>query len=122
MRVVKAIFLIAGVYGVVLVTPLYFMEQRIGEDYPPPITHPEYFYGFVGTVLAWQLMYLLIGTDPIRYRRCMLLAVAAKASFAAAAAVLFSLARIPSIMFALAMIDAVLAMFFMLAWFQTPRA
>ncbi len=121
MRVVKAIFLVSGVYGVLLVGPLYFMEQRVAQNYPPPITHPEFFYGFVGTVLAWQLMYLLIGTNPVRYRTCILIAVAAKTSFAIPIAILYSLDRIPPIMFSLAMIDAVLAAFFLFAWFRTPR-
>ena len=40
MRLVKAIYLVAGVYGVLLVAPLYFMEQRIAAEYPPPISHP----------------------------------------------------------------------------------
>ena len=51
-----------------ITTPNYFLETRLGEDYPPAITHPEFFYGFVGTCLAWQLAYLLIATDPVRYR------------------------------------------------------
>ena len=48
MKFTRWVFTIAGVYGVVTVAPLYFMEQTIGKQDPPPITHPMFFYGFVG--------------------------------------------------------------------------
>ncbi|MBX2989816.1 MAG: hypothetical protein KF749_01465 [Bacteroidetes bacterium] len=35
------VFLSAGIYGILLLTPVYFMEKQVGIDYPPPITHPE---------------------------------------------------------------------------------
>ena len=41
MRFAQIVFRVAGVWGVVILTPLYFMFDRIGRDYPPPITHPE---------------------------------------------------------------------------------
>jgi hypothetical protein len=60
-RLAKWVFLLAGVSGVLMVAPLYFLEGRMGEDYPPPINHPEYYYGFLGVTLAWQFMFLLGG-------------------------------------------------------------
>jgi len=42
----------AGIYGIAVIAPQYFMEAQVGRDYPPAITHPEYFYGFVGVGLA----------------------------------------------------------------------
>jgi hypothetical protein len=41
MTFAKRVFLIAGVYGVLVLAPQYFLEARIGRDFPPPITHPE---------------------------------------------------------------------------------
>jgi hypothetical protein len=41
MRFAKIVFRVAGVWGILILTPLYFMFDRIGRDYPPPITHPE---------------------------------------------------------------------------------
>lgn len=29
----------AGLYGLVVLLPMYFLEGRIGRDTPPPITH-----------------------------------------------------------------------------------
>jgi hypothetical protein len=41
-------FRLAAIYGLIVLLPFYGLEQRIGHDTPPPITHPEYFYGFIG--------------------------------------------------------------------------
>ena len=41
MKFARWVFAIAGVYGVITVAPLYFMEQAIGKQDPPPITHPD---------------------------------------------------------------------------------
>jgi len=44
----------------------YFLEEQFGRDHPPPVNHPELYYGFFGVTLSWQLMFLVIGSDPIR--------------------------------------------------------
>ncbi|SRR5260370_318086 len=80
MRFAKWVFLLAGASGVLMIVPPYFLEAKTGQDYPPPINHPAYYYGFFGVTLAWQFLFLVIATDPVRYRRAML----EKASFAIA--------------------------------------
>jgi hypothetical protein len=77
----KRLFLIAGIYGIIVVSPMYFFENQIGVDFPPSITHPEYFYGFIGVTLAWQILFLLIARDPIRYRLMMVPAIVEKATY-----------------------------------------
>ena len=62
----------AGVYGLIVMAPNYFLERQISQNDPPPITHPEYFYGFVGVALAWQVAFLLISREPVRLRPLML--------------------------------------------------
>ena len=62
----------AGVYGLLAILPLYFLEDRIAQDTPPAVTHPEFYYGFVGLGLAWQMAFLGIASDPARYRLMML--------------------------------------------------
>jgi hypothetical protein len=52
MKFAKIVFLIAGIQGLLILAPLYFLERTIGRQAPPAITHPEYFYGFVGVALA----------------------------------------------------------------------
>ena len=47
MRFARWVFLLAGVSGALLVVPPYFLERRAGEDYPPPVTHPDWLVLFV---------------------------------------------------------------------------
>jgi hypothetical protein len=53
-RFAKRVFLVAAIYGIALVFPQYFMETKLGIDFPPPLNHPEHFYGFLGIALAQQ--------------------------------------------------------------------
>src|SRR6267143_3437526 len=94
MRFAKAVFLIAGIYGLLILTPIYFMEGKIGRDTPPSITHPEYFYGFLGAGLAWQILFLVLSRDPLRYRAMILPSVLEKVSYGIALVFLFAQQRL----------------------------
>jgi hypothetical protein len=115
------VFLLAGVSGILLVVPPYFLERRTGEDYPPPITHPEYYYGFFGVTLAWQFLFLVIASDPIRYRMAMLPAMLEKASFAVAILLLYAAGRVAGVWLGFASMDATLLVLFVAAYLRTPR-
>ena len=121
MRFARWVFLVAGVYGVAVILPQYFLEQRISRDYPPPITHPEHFYGFVGVTLAWQVLFLVIARDPVRLRVAMPVAVLEKLAFAAAVPVLYGFGRVPAALLVFAAIDACLAVLFTAAYLRTPK-
>src|SRR3954465_14610932 len=108
MRFARWVFLLAGVYGILVVTPNYSPEPRVGRDYPPAVTHPEYFYGFVGVALAFQFLFLLIARDPVRLRPAMLAGVVEKASFAIAVAILFARHRAPPPVAGFATVDGLL--------------
>jgi hypothetical protein len=71
MKFAKIVFRIAGIWGLLVIPPLYFMFDLIGRNDPPPITHPGFFYGFVGLALSWQIAFLVIATDPVRFRPLM---------------------------------------------------
>src|SRR6476469_6651018 len=88
-RFAARVFTVAGVWGVLVVAPLYFAFDAIGRAYPPPITHPDFYYGFVGVTLAWQLAFLLIATNPVRYQPFMIAAVAEKALYIVAMIALY---------------------------------
>lgn len=112
-------FWIAGWYGLAVILPQYFLERRIGLDYPPAITHPEHFYGFVGLALAWQVAFLIISRDPVRYRPLMLAGILEKASFGIAAIVLFVQHRLPAPLLGFAIFDLVLGALFLESYRRT---
>ena len=121
MKFARRVFLIASIYGLIVVLPLYFLEEKTGRDYPPPITHPEYYYGFAGVTAAWQILYLLVSTDPIRYRPMMIPPMLAKGSFVIAVTVLFLQGRVHATMLGASMIDLLLLILFLVAYLRTPK-
>ena len=121
MRFAKWVFLLAGFTGVLMVIPPYFLEEQFGCDDPPPINHPEFYYVFFGVTLSWQVMFLVIGSDPIRYRRAMIPAMLEKASFAFAIPVLYALGRVTVIWIGFASMDATWLVLFAIAYRRTPK-
>lgn len=121
MRFAHLVFLIAGLLGVAVILPLYWLEDFMARQLPPEFTHPELYYGFLGVTLAWQLVYILIGWDPTRYRPMMLLAAFAKAAFAAAAFTLYLGGRVPLLMVFVALPDAIFAVLFVYAFWASRR-
>jgi hypothetical protein len=90
-------FLFAAITGLMVLLPQYFLEQQIGRNYPPPISHPHLFYGFVGVAIVWQIAFLIIASDPLRFRPMMIAAILEKLSFAVPTTVLFMTGRSPSV-------------------------
>jgi hypothetical protein len=121
MRFAKIVFLVAGIWGVLVLTPLYFIFDRIGTMDPPPITHPAFFYGFVGAGLAWQLAFFVISRDPARYRPFMLPSIFEKFSYGIAVAILVLQRRMHPNDFIFGGADLLLGLLFVLAYFKTPR-
>lgn len=119
MRFARWTFLIAGIYGLLALLPMYFMETQFGVDNPPAITHPEFFYGFIGVAVAFQLVFIIISTDPQKYRPLMLAAIVEKFSFVVASAVLLLNGRLAGPILIGAGIDLVLGVLFFLAWVRT---
>lgn len=122
MRFAKRVFTLAAVYGILILAPGYFLEERLGRDFPPPITHPEHYYGFLGVALAWQVMFLVIARDPIRFRLAMLPAILEKLAFGLAAVVLYAQGRIPVPTLAAGIMDLLLGGLFFIAFRRTPTA
>lgn len=120
MRFAKIVFNVAGVYGLLVLAPQYFLEGRYGRDFPPPVNHPEHYYGFVGLALVWQLAFLLVARDPARYRPLMIVAVLEKLSFGLAVPVLYFMGRVAPLVLAPAVIDLVLGALFTAAYLKTP--
>lgn len=113
------VFAFAGVYGLICLTPQLFMEARVAIDMPPAITHAEYFYGFLGVALAWQLGFLVIARDPGRYRLMMLPAAVEKFSFGIACIALFLQGRLAAMILGFACFDLLLGVLFLLSFALT---
>ncbi len=97
------------------------MEEKNGADYPPAITHPEYYYGFIGVALAFQVAFLIISRNPVQYRMMMIPAMLEKFSFSIAVFILFALGRVASMMVVAATIDFILGVLFVMAYLKTPK-
>ena len=119
MRFAKAVFLTAGIYGLLILTPIYFMEGRIGRETPPAITHPEYFYGFLGAGVAWQIVFLVLSRDPLRYRAMILPSVLEKVSYGIALVLLFTQHRLPLSVLTIGSMDWIFAGLFIAAYAAT---
>lgn len=119
MRFASWTFWGAGWYGLLVILPQYFLERQIGIEQPPAITHPEYFYGFVGVALAWQVAFLIISRDPVRYRPLMLAGVLEKATFGVAAIALYAQQRLEFPLVPFAVFDLVLGALFLEAYRRT---
>lgn len=115
----RRVFLAAGIFGLIVVTPLYFLEEEVAKQTPPAITHPEFFYGFAGVTLVWQLVYLLVASDPARYRPLMLLGALAKGSYGSATGILYAQHRLAASTFAFSVVDWIFAGLFVLCYART---
>lgn len=117
----RRLFLVAAGYGFLVLVPQYLLFEKNGRDYPPAITHPEYYFGFIGVAVAWQVGFLVIARDPVRYRLLMLPAILEKALFGIPAVVLFALGRLGIPMFAGGTVDLLLGLLFAVAYVRTPK-
>lgn len=122
MRFAKWIYLIAGIYGLLVLVPQYFLETRNGISFPPPINHPEYYYGFIGIAVAWQIAFLIISRDPVRYRPLMLATLVEKFCYPIAVSILYAQGRVAGAVLAIGLIDLVLGTLFAIAFIKTPRS
>jgi hypothetical protein len=120
MKFAKIVFRIAGLWGLLIFIPLYFMFALISRKDPPPITHPGFFYGFVGLGLAWQVAFLFIATDPARYRPLMIPSMLEKLTYGAAVVVLVLQGRMHPSDMVFACTDLFLGVLFVIAYLKTP--
>ncbi|MGC4030618.1 MAG: hypothetical protein QM754_02555 [Tepidisphaeraceae bacterium] len=115
MRLARWIYRVAAIYGVIVTLPGFFLEAKVS----PPPNHPEQYYGFLGVVLAWQVAFWVIASDPARYRPLMPVTWVEKIIFAVAAMVLFYQDRVDWAVLTVGCIDAVLCGAFVAAWIVT---
>ena len=121
MKFARIVFFIAGIWGVLILTPLYFIFDTIGRNDPPPITHPAFYYGFAGVGLAFQIVFFVIATDPIRLRPIMIPSVLEKFGYGATLIVLYLQRRLHPQDLALGGVDVLFGLLFLAAFFKTAN-
>ena len=119
MKFAKVVFWVAGIWGLVVITPLYFIFDLIGKQDPPAITHPGFYYGFVGCALAWQIAFICIGRDPVRLRVMMIPSVVEKVAYCTAVIVLVMQGRTNQRDLVFAATDLTLGVLFVAAFVVT---
>ena len=122
MRFARVVFIVAGVWGIAVLTPLYFLVDVTGRQYAPPTAYPQFFYGFMSVAMAWQIAFLIIGSDPARFRLLMIPATIEKLGYVATLIVLFSQARIPAVDAQAAVPDGLLGLLFIAAFVKTATS
>ena len=119
MKFAQRVFLASGVIGLLIVLPLFFTEATRNIDYPPAITHPEWYYGFACVTASFQLVFILISRDPVRFRPLMLVSLVEKFPFVVAIIWLYSAGRTDVTMVAAAGLDCLWGILFALSYVMT---
>ena len=119
MKFAGLVYRVAGIYGLIVLVPQFFLEAKTGRDFPPAITHPEFYYGFVGVAVAWQVLFLILSRDPVRYRAMMIPAFLEKAAFGIAVVILFLQGRISPVILGAGTLDLIFGALFILAYAKT---
>lgn len=119
MRFARFIFIGAGIWGIVVLTPLYWLVDVTGRRYAPPADYPQFFYGFVSVAMAWQIAFLAIGWSPARFRPLMIPCMLEKLGWVTTLGLLHGQARISTTDAQAAVPDLLLAALFMVAFART---
>jgi hypothetical protein len=115
----KYVFVSAGVWGIAVLTPFYWLVDVTGRRYAPPTEYPHFFYGFFAITMAWQFAFLVIGSNPIRFRPLMVPSMFEKFSYVVTLVVLYNQARISAADFQAAIPDLILGILFVVAFVKT---
>jgi len=94
MRFARIVFIVAGVWGIAVLTPIYFLVDVTGRHYARPAEYPHFFYGFLSVAIAWQMAFLVIGSNPARFRPLMIPAIVEKLGWVAGLAILHGQGRV----------------------------
>tara|TARA_R110000824_G_scaffold150891_1_gene321697 strand:- start:215 stop:571 length:357 start_codon:yes stop_codon:yes gene_type:complete len=113
MKFVRIIFAVAAAWGLLALFPGLFAEAG---------PRPEYYYGFIGLALVFQLIFIMIALDPARYRALIPIAILEKLSFFLPVAILYAQGRVAmGPVFFGAMVDGLFMLLFALAWYWSRK-
>jgi hypothetical protein len=122
MKFARIVFFTAGVWGVAVLTPLYFLVDLTGRPYVAPAGYPHFFYGFLSVAMAWQMAFFVIGSDPARFRPMMIPGIVEKLGYIVGTVVLYRQSRIAAVELSTAVPDLLLCVLFAIAFAKTASA
>jgi hypothetical protein len=122
MKFARIVFIAAGVWGIVVLAPLYVLLDVTGRQYAPPTAYPQFFYGFLAVAMAWQIAFLVIGSNPVRFRLLMIPCIVEKFGYVATLLVLYGQGRISATDASPAIPDLLLGVLFIAALAKTPAS
>lgn len=116
----RKVFLAACAWGALTLLPLPFLRTTI--EQAGSLSHPEYFYGFIGVCVAFQFIFFLVARRPAHYRALMPCCALEKMLFAGPTAVLVAAGQTPPSLLLFAGVDTVFLVLFLCAynWVQPP--
>ncbi len=116
----RIVFIAAGVWGIAVLTPIYFLVDVTGRQYARPAEYPQFFYGFLSVAIAWQIAFLVIGSKPERFRPLMIPAILEKLGWVAGLAVLHGQGRVSAADAQALWPDLLIGILFIAAFARTP--
>jgi hypothetical protein len=119
MKFARITFLVAGVWGIVVLTPLFWLVDVTGRRYTVPADYPHFFYGFLSVAMAWQIAFLIIGSNPARFRPLMIPGLVEKLGYVVILTVLYARGQIPALDAQAGVPDFVLCILFLVAFWKT---
>jgi hypothetical protein len=122
-RFARIVFVVAGVLGLLLLLPLAYSAVVDGQGILPGLGGAGMFFlGFVAQYMCWQILYLVLATNPVRYRPMMIPAFFAQAMGALYPQWLYLYGFEPWV--PVAAVEIALAILFLVAYWTTgqPRA
>jgi hypothetical protein len=122
MRFARIVFRVAGIWGITVLMPFYWLVDLTGRAYPAPTQYPQFFYGFFAVALAWQVAFLVIASDPVRFRPMMVAAALEKFGYVGTLMVLYGQVRITAQDAFPVLPDLLLGILFIVAFAKTSGA
>lgn len=122
LRFTRLVYALAAIYGILMLPPLYFLIDAIGRANPPAVTHPEFYYGFVGVSVLWQIVFYLIARDPVRLRPILPVTILEKLIYTVPVVFLYVHGKASLHTLIPSLGDPIFCLLFIVAYIKTPSA
>lgn len=119
---VKLLYLIAGIYDIVLGAAYFVAHERLFALFGVPSAgHPSYVQFPALLLILFGLMFLQVSSDPHRYRMFIPYGIGLKAAFSGLAFWYQFTAGVSFMWIPMAVIDLLFLIAFVVAWFSVSR-